>query len=138
MRQYPVPQFIEREAKITFFLTFKQFIALIVIGIIDFIIYQIFPRSLSFIIIAVISVGGISLFFIKIGGQPLTTYLMNYLGFLRGGKKYVWSKKRKLLPQKKIKKISLEELNKENLSLKVASKKSELDELKKKIQMKSR
>ena len=68
MEQYPVPQFIEEEAKMVSFLTVKQFVYFVVAGAILFILYAVLPFSLF--IIAAIIVGGAAavLGFFKIDG----------------------------------------------------------------------
>ena len=43
MEQYPVPQFIEQEGKIAFFLSFRQFFYLAGAGAICFILYYTLP-----------------------------------------------------------------------------------------------
>lgn len=103
MRQYPVPQFIEREAKITFFLTFRQFIYLIVVGFLGYLLYKIFPFFLFLIIF--FPTGGLILAsaFIKINGRSFLSWFKDYLDFLKGGKKYVWKKEKVSYPRKLLK-----------------------------------
>ena len=105
MEQYPVPQFIEREAKIAFFISFRQFLYLIVAGVFCFIFYFILPFSLFIIATLILGGGALALGFLKIGGLPLTTVLWNSLGFLTGTKSYTWKKKEVLYPFKVIKKL---------------------------------
>lgn len=110
MREYPVPQFIEKEAKITFFLTFRQFIFLFLLAIIGYIFYKIFPLNLFVLVFIPIALVVLAFAFVNIEGQPLTVLFKNYLYFLRGGKQYVWKKKKEVFPKKVIvpKKIEIE------------------------------
>ncbi len=104
MAQYPVPQFIERESRIAFFLSFKQFFYLLAAGAVCFILYYTLPFFL-FVIAALIVFGGtVALAFIKVGGLPLSKVVLNSLGFLIKAKHYTWKKKEALYPAKKVKK----------------------------------
>lgn len=134
MRQYPVPQFIERESKIMVFLTFKQFFYLIIVGIWGYTLYQMFSFTKALLIL--LSTGGpfLALAFIRIEGQPLTTFLKNYLGFRTSGKKYTWKKKESIYPVKIIKKKKLE-IKEEKPLLKIAPE-SRLKKLRTKVELK--
>ena len=136
MRQYSVPQFIEREAKFAVFLTFKQFIYLFLVGILGYLLFKMFAFGTA-VIIFFLTGGPILIFaFIRIEDQPLSTLLMNYLGFMKGGKKYTWKKKEAIYPKRIIKKKKLE-IKEEEPSLKIAAK-SELKKLRTKVELKMR
>ena len=136
MRQYSVPQFIEREAIIIVFLTFKQFFYLIIVGILGYLLFRIFPFGSAIIIFLLTGGPFLALAFIQVGGQPLTTFLANYLGFIRGGKKYTWKKKEAIYPMKIIKKKKIE-IKEEKPLLKIASE-SQLKKLRTKVELKMR
>lgn len=93
MPQYPVPQFIEEEGKIIFFLTFRQFFLLVGGGVICFLMFTFLPfwvfvvGSIFVVFIVVI------IAFVKINGISVVRILLNYLGFLTQDKDYVWKKK---------------------------------------------
>lgn len=98
MAQYPIPQFIEQEGKIIFFLTFKQFFWLTGgIGtcmVIYFFLPFYFFAVLSIIIL--VAVGVIA--FVKINNASLITVFFNIMGFAFQNKKYTWVKKEVLRP----------------------------------------
>jgi len=139
MEQYPVPQFIEREARIAFFISFRQLIYLIIAGVICFILYYVLPFSL-FIIAAFAIVGGTAaLAFLKINGIPLSDYLMSSLGFLVGAKHYTWKKKESLYPFRRIsvRKAPSSEAQEETVPLKMG-KGSQLKERKTQVEFKTK
>ena len=100
MTQYPVPQFIEREAKIAFFISFKQFLYFIIAGGVCLVLYFILPFFLFIIAAVAIGGGALAFGFLKVGGQPLPTVLLNSIGFLVGAKNYIWKKEEVLYPFK--------------------------------------
>lgn len=136
MRQYPVPQFIEREARIIVFLTFKQFFFLVIAGAWGYMLYKMFPLTTAFFIFLITAGPVLASVFIKIEGQSVPTLLKNYLGFATGGKKYTWKKKEIIFPKKIIKKKKLE-IKEEKPSLKIASE-SQLKKLRTKVELKMR
>lgn len=139
MEQYSVPQFIEREAKIAIFLNWRQFIYLIVGGVICFILYYIIPSKLLFMFIAIIVISiTAAMAFLKVGSTPLPALLWSSLGFLTGVKSYTWKKKEVLYPYKVIKKAEIKEIGeKEKSRLKIADK-SRLKKLSKQIEFRTK
>ncbi len=133
MEQYPVPQFIEEEAKMTSFLTVKQFVYFIVAGAIIFIFYAVLPFFLF--IIAAIIVGGVAaiLGFLKIDGIPLLTIMLNSIGFITGAKNYTWKKKESLYPFKTIRRAEIKKFE-EDKTLGVGQK-SSLKKLRTKVEL---
>ena len=93
--QFAVPQFIESEAKIFFFLTVRQFIMMIaVFGAIFALVY-------SNVNIFVMIFGGIGLFgagvtlaFVKVNGESFEKYLSNILGMVGRPAVRVWRKEK--------------------------------------------
>ena len=88
MEQYPVPQFIEQEGRIAFFLSFRQFFYLIGAGVICFILYYILPRIIFYMAAIVICLAAVGLAFVTINGAPLSNILLASIGFSMGGKNY--------------------------------------------------
>jgi len=132
MAQYSVPQFIEREAKIAFFISFKQMVYLIGAGVICFITYFILP-FLLFVIVAIISVAAAAaLAFVKVNGQPLPSIVLSSIGFLMGAKHYTWKKKEAYYPFKKIEKRE-KPIKEEDSSLEIG-KRSKLNKRKRQIE----
>lgn len=93
MAQYPIPQFIEEEGRIIFFLTFRQFFLLVGGGIISALLFIKLPFLFSIIasigIMALVSIVA----FVKVNGMPIIKLVLNYLGFLTKNKNYIWKKK---------------------------------------------
>ncbi|MBM3206726.1 MAG: hypothetical protein FJZ43_03850 [Candidatus Staskawiczbacteria bacterium] len=93
MQQYPIPQFIEEEGKIVFFLTFKQFFLLIGGGAVCLILYYTLP-FIFFVLTAlpiVLLVGAVA--FIKIENESVVSIFMHFIGFSMANKNYIWKKK---------------------------------------------
>lgn len=94
--QFLVPQFIERNPKIFGPFTFKQFVVIGSAIAISVGLFFVLPYNL-FILIAFIIIGGSTAFvFLKIGGEPLPTYLKNLFVFSSKSRIYVWKKKSNL------------------------------------------
>ena len=98
MEQYPIPQFIEAEGKIAFFISFRQFFYLVGAGVICFILYYILPFFLFIIAAVVIVSGAVALAFITINGVPIANMLLASAGFMAGSKNYTWKKKESMYP----------------------------------------
>ncbi len=138
MEQYPVPQFIESEAKITTFLTMKQFLYLVIAGAIILILYfSGIPFSLFIVLALLIGGTAVALGFIKIDGIPLLTILLNSLGFFSKAKSYTWKKKESIYPLKtiQIKKASLPLRKLEEEKPLAGGQKSELKKLRTKVEL---
>lgn len=98
MEQYSVPQFIEAEAKINPFLTFRQFFILTGGGSICLAIYYIFPFFIFVFLAAIVVFAVVLLGFLKIDNMPVATILFNFVRFSRGSKNYTWQKKESSYP----------------------------------------
>src|SRR3989344_6802432 len=100
MPQYPIPQFIEEEGKIIFFMTFRQFFMLVGGGVGCVIFYFLFPFAL-FVIASILLMGIIFVVaFIKINNASIITVLMHFLGFTTSTKNYIWKKQNRPYPMK--------------------------------------
>ena len=84
MEQYPIPQFIEAEGKIAFFVSFRQFFYLVGAGVACFFLYFILPRLLFFVVAPLIFVGMAILAFATINGTPIINVIMGAIGFSMG------------------------------------------------------
>ena len=102
MEQYPIPQFIEQESKIAFFISFRQFFYLVGAGVVCFFLYWILPRILFFMVSIVIFIGTAILAFATINGTPIINTILGAIGFSMGGKDYTWKKKESPYPFKPI------------------------------------
>ena len=107
MQQYPIPQFIEAESKITSFLTFRQFFYLLAAGGACFLLYFVLPLFLFFIAAFLICAVAIILAFGVINGTPLLNVVMGMIGFSMHGKDYTWQKKESPYPFKPIQRTQI-------------------------------
>jgi hypothetical protein len=90
--QFQVPQFIDIEDKVIGPLTIKQFLYLLVAGIIIFILYKIL-NLFATIILSIPIIGiAIAIAFVKIGDQPFSNLIKNFFSFIRKPDFYVWKK----------------------------------------------
>jgi len=110
MEQYPIPQFIEQEAKIAFFISFRQFFYLVGAGIICFFIYWVLPPVLFFLIAPLIFIAVAVLAFATINGVPIVNMILGAIGFSMGGKNYTWKKKESPYPFKPIKRTQIRKI----------------------------
>lgn len=111
VEQYPIPQFIEQESKIAFFISFRQFFYLVGAGIICFFLYWILPRTLFFIASSIVFICSAALAFITIDGVPILNMLMGAIGFSMGSKNYTWKKKESPYPFKPIKRTQIKKID---------------------------
>ncbi len=110
MENYPIPQFIEQEGKIAFFISFRQFFYIVGAGAVCFVLYFILPRFLFAIFSIIISISSIGLAFVTVNGAPISNVLLNSLGFATGSKNYVWQKKESPYPFKTIKRVEIRKI----------------------------
>lgn len=110
LEQYPIPQFIEQEAKIAFFISFRQFFYLVGAGAICFLLYFILPRALFFMASLLIGAGAIILAFVTVNGTPILNIILSSIGFATGGKNYTWKKKESPYPFKTIKRAQIKKI----------------------------
>ena len=110
MEQYPIPQFIEAEGKIAFFISFRQFFYLIGAGVLCFFMYFILPRFLFYIVGAIVFIGTAILAFATVNGMPILDMLLGAIGFSMHGKDYTWKKKESPYPFKPIKRTQIKKI----------------------------
>jgi len=110
MDQYPIPQFIEAEGKIAFFISFRQFFYLVGAGIICFFLYWILPLFLFYIVAAIIFIIAAVLAFAVVNGAPIINVILGAIGFSMGGKNYTWKKKESPYPFKPIKRTQIKKI----------------------------
>ncbi len=100
MRQFTVPQFIDVEDKIIGPITVRQFVILIVAGLIIFLEYKLsdfafflfigIPTALLFVIIA----------FVKINGMPFHYFILNFVQTVKKPALRVWQRQTGLVVKK--------------------------------------
>ncbi|MFA6190464.1 MAG: PrgI family protein [Candidatus Staskawiczbacteria bacterium] len=111
MEQYPIPQFIEAESKIAFFISFKQFFYLVGAGLICFFLYYILPRAIFYVVASIIFIAAAILAFATINGTPIINIILNSIGFSMGGKNYTWKKKESPYPFKPISRTKIKKID---------------------------
>ena len=95
MEQYPIPQFIDKESNIAFFISFRQFFYLVGAGLVCFFLYYLIPiRAIFYMVATLIFIAAAVLAFGTIGGVPILNWILGAIGFSIGGKNYTWKKVR--------------------------------------------
>ncbi|MBI4117598.1 MAG: PrgI family protein [Parcubacteria group bacterium] len=95
MQQFTVPQFIDVEDKIFGPITTRQFVLLIVGGLILFILFKLLSTRyfVYFVISAIVDVGVTALFaFFRVNGMPFHYFILNIIQTFRKPKLRVWDK----------------------------------------------
>ena len=110
MEQYPIPQFIEQEGKIAFFISFRQFFYLVGAGAACFMLYWLLPSFLFWLAAPVIIITAVLLAFVTINGVPVINTIFSSFGFLTGTKNYTWKKKESPYPFKTIKRAAIKKI----------------------------
>ncbi len=110
MEQYPIPQFIEQESKIAFFISFRQFFYLVGAGVICFFLYWILPKIIFYMVALLLFTGAGILAFATINGVPILNMILGAIGFSMGGKNYVWKKAESPYPFKPIQRTQIRKI----------------------------
>jgi hypothetical protein len=111
MEQYPIPQFIEAEGKIIFFLSFRQFFYMVGAGAICFVFYFTLPQFLFIVLSFIVLLIAAAFAFLIIDGVPLIDLIMHSIGFSMGGKDYTWKKKESPYPFKPIARTQIKKID---------------------------
>ncbi|MDO8668715.1 MAG: PrgI family protein [Candidatus Buchananbacteria bacterium] len=92
MEQITVPQFLDVEDRIIGPITVRQFIEMVIGGIIIFIFYKIFDFSLFVVSGLLVLVITVTFAFIKINGQHFHNFLLNFITTIKNPKLKIWRK----------------------------------------------
>ncbi len=92
MSQFTVPQFIDVEDKILGPLTVRQFVILLIMGGIDFLLFKLADFTLFLAAGIPIFAFSVTLAFVRINGQPFHYYMLNLLQYSRRPKLKIWDK----------------------------------------------
>ena len=111
MEQYPIPQFIDQEGKIAFFISFRQFFYLVGAGLACFLLYFSVPKFIFWLLAPAICVITVALAFITVNGTPVLNMLLGAIGFSMGGKDYTWKKKESPYPFKPIQRTQIKKID---------------------------
>jgi len=92
MRKFIVPQFIDIEDKIFGPITTRQFIIMIITGLLVFLSYKLAEFNLFLLQGGFLLVVGGTLAFLKINGAQFHIFVLNFISQLRKPEKRVWQK----------------------------------------------
>lgn len=92
MDQFVVPQFIEVEDKIFGPITTRQFLILLVTGLILFIAFKLADTTLFIFLATLIGGFALVLAFVKINGQPFHYFILNIVQTVRRPSRRIWDK----------------------------------------------
>jgi len=92
MDQFTVPQFIDVEDKIFGPVTARQFVILLVAGLVLFLFYKIADTTLFIFALATIGSSALILAFVKINGQSFHYFILNLIQTLRRPSRRIWYK----------------------------------------------
>ena len=90
--QYTVPQFIDVEDKILGPLTTRQFVIILAMFGIDFLLYRLFQFGFFLLFGIPVFIAGITLAFARVNGQPFHFFLLNLVQTYRRPAIRVWNK----------------------------------------------
>ena len=109
--QYPIPQFVEKESNIIYFLTFRQFFWLVGGGAVVVMLYFLLPFNFFIIAALLVMLLIAAIAFIKIDNVSILTIFFHFVGYTAGSKNYVWKKKETAYPFKEQEKQALEKFS---------------------------
>lgn len=92
MQQVVVPQFLDVEDKIIGPVTVRQFVEVVVGGLIIVLFYQLFTFPVFVVLGLIILSMTVVLAFARINGQPFHLFLLNFFQTLKNPKLKVWKK----------------------------------------------
>lgn len=92
--QFVVPQFLDVEAKIIGPVTARQFLILLAVLLIEFVIYRLFLNLAAILLFGIpVLVAGLVFAFFKVNGQPFHFIALNMVQTLRKPPLRVWDKR---------------------------------------------
>ncbi|MBP6942564.1 MAG: PrgI family protein [Candidatus Buchananbacteria bacterium] len=92
MERIVVPQFLEIEDTIIGPVTVRQFLEMLIAGLLIFIYYKLFDFGLFILLGIVTLLVTIVVAFVKINGQPFHFFLLNFFATFKSPKLKVWKK----------------------------------------------
>ncbi|MBI5729273.1 MAG: PrgI family protein [Candidatus Magasanikbacteria bacterium] len=92
MNQFTVPQFIDVEDKIFGPITTRQFVILLVAGLVVFVAFKLADTALFIFLLALIGGFALVLAFVKINGQSFHYFILNIFQTLRRPSRRIWRK----------------------------------------------
>lgn len=110
MQQFTVPQFIDVEDKIIGPITTRQFVILLVSGLIIAVLYRLFDFSAFIFGTVIIFAMTIILAFVKINGRPFHFFLLNLIQTFKRPNLRVWLKEDSVENSVEAEDLSLQQL----------------------------
>lgn len=92
MQQVVVPQFLDVEDKIIGAITVRQFLEMLIAGIIIAIFYRLFDFSLFVVSSLIVFSLTVVIAFARINGQPFHLFMLNFIQTMRSPKLKTWKK----------------------------------------------
>lgn len=92
MNQFTVPQFIDVEDKIFGPITTRQFVILLVAGLMIFLAYKLSDTTLFIFLLAIIGGFAMVVAFVKVNGQAFHYFILNIFQTLRRPSRRIWRK----------------------------------------------
>ncbi len=90
--RYQIPQFIDVEDKVIGPITVRQFIIMLVVGLLIFITYKLADFALFAVLgLTEFALGG-TIAFLRVNGQPFHFFLLNLLETWRKPRRRIWNK----------------------------------------------
>ena len=89
---FQVPQFIDIEDKVIGPLTVRQFLYLVVAGVVLFVLFKLVNFSVFIILSIPVIVLTYALAFVKVHNKPFINVIGDFIGFLKKPDFYVWKK----------------------------------------------
>jgi len=111
MQQFTVPQFIDVESKIIGPLTTRQFLIILVSGMIMAASYRLFDFSFFIVESIIILIIAISFAFVKINGRPFHFFILNLVQTFRRPGLRVWNNRLVAVEQEIKADLPVEEYN---------------------------
>lgn len=135
--KFVVPQFIDYETKVIGPFTLKQFIFMVMAGVVAFILYFTVHVTLIFLVVSVLAFSAaFALAFVRINGKDLPAVFLNFLKFNFSSKNFLWGRKQinvLTYEEEEIKK----EVTEEEAPLKMVEK-SQLKDIRNKLETKTK
>lgn len=121
--QFLVPEFITLEPRVIGPITVKQFILIVIGGVIIAISYKLAPSFLIFVLISLLVIGFVILFgFLKYNSRPFSYFFINFIKFISTPNVRVWKKEIFISPEKHKKVAKKSELVKKDKVVDISKK----------------
>lgn len=112
--EFQIPKFIERQPRIIWTITFRQFIFLaITAGALGILYLSIRSKTVFWFVASITAFVSFLMVFVKVQGRPFSIFFANLIKYIFNAKLYIW--RRKAAPQKLFKKVEMTAVQKKRL-----------------------